>query len=315
MLTPLDVHVYATPRCNLECPHCYYDALGRGGTPEDALPLHELGRVITDICQRFDADISLEGGEPFLRKGLGDMLATLSPDVLRRITLTTNGTVPVVAPAAALRALGALRVSVDGHDDRTHRALRGVDLAKVLNTCRALADLQVPFVTRMTLWRENTEHLREIYAFVAEQGMKRLSLFEYQASGRGSAQDSSLGVTDAQMDRFFQDLLHTPRPTTVELLTINLAKRRVEAAQSLAGDLADAGIALNLLPRVANCTVNYNGEIGVSPWQVTAHGASDTFAHVSSGNFLDVVEDAALAGSLYDTGEFISHVQLRAEKS
>lgn len=309
------MHVYATPRCNLECPHCYYDALGRGGTPKDALPLHELGRVITDICQRFDADISLEGGEPFLRKGLGDMLAALPPDVLRRITLTTNGTVPVVAPAAVLRTLGALRISVDGHDERTHRALRGVGLTKILNTCRALTDLQVPFVTRMTLWRENTEHLREIYAFVAEQGVKRLSLFEYQASGRGSARDSALGVTDARMSRFFQDLLHIARPATLEVLTINLAKRRVEAAQSLAEDLAAAGITLNLLPRVANCTVNYNGEIGVSPWQVTAHGASDAFAHVSSGNFLELVEDAALAGSLYDTGEFISHVQLRAEKS
>lgn len=167
----------------MECPHCYYDALGRGGTPEDALPLHELGRVITDICQRFDADISLKGGEPFLRKGLGDMLATLPWDVLRRITLTTNGTVPIVALASTLRALGALRVSIDGHDDRTHRALRGVDLAKVLNTCRALADLQVPFVTRMTLWRDNTEHLREIYAFIAEQAMKRLSLSNTRLRG------------------------------------------------------------------------------------------------------------------------------------
>jgi MoaA/NifB/PqqE/SkfB family radical SAM enzyme len=311
---PLDVHIYVTPRCNLSCPHCYYDALGRGRQPADLLELPEIARILTELCVRFDADISLEGGEPFMRAGLGAMLATLATPVLGRITITTNGTVRLAAPATVLRQLGGLRVSIDGHTDDLQQGLRGVDVGPVLATCVRLRQMQVAYTVRMTLYKRNVRCLAEIYRWAQANQIARLSLFEYQSSGRGIGQDLLFGASDADVDQLLEDIIATPQPDGLELVTLNLAERRVDAVLERQDALAAAGVAVHQLPDAANCTINYNGTVGVSPWMVTAHGSPDAFAHTASPGFFDQLEKAAAGGVLRDDGACLSRVQLRCER-
>lgn len=314
MRLPLDVHLYVTPRCNLSCPHCYYDALERGRLPADALELQEIGRILTGLCERFDSDISLEGGEPFLRAGLGAMLATLSTSVLGRITITTNGTVRVAAPTAVLTQLGGLRLSIDGHTDELQQELRGVGVTPVLATCAKLRSMHVPHTVRMTLYRRNVRLLKEIYAWTAARDIAQLSLFEYQASGRGIGQDPIFGVGPEDIDQLLADLVRLPRPSGLKLLTLNLAQRRVDAVVALEDTLSTAGVVVRRLPENANCTINYNGSVGVSPWMVTAHASPDAFTHTGSSDYLDQIEKAAAAGALRDDGPCLSRVQLWCEQ-
>jgi MoaA/NifB/PqqE/SkfB family radical SAM enzyme len=311
---PLDVHIYVTPRCNLSCPHCYYDALGRGRQPTDLLELPEIARVLTELGARFDADISLEGGEPFMRAGLGAMLATLDETVLSRITITTNGTVRLAAPAAVLRQLGGLRVSIDGHTDDLQQELRGVDVAPVLATCVKLRKMQVSYTVRMTLFKRNIRRLTEIYDWAQTNEIAQLSLFEYQSSGRGIGQDLLFGVSDADVDQLLQDIVSTPRPDALQLVTVNLAERRVDTVLERQDALTAAGVSVHSLPETANCTINYNGTVGVSPWMVTAHGSPDAFAVTSSPDFFDQLEKAAADGALRDDSACLSRVQLRCER-
>lgn len=313
MTTPLDVHLYVTPRCNLSCPHCYYDALERGRQPVDALELPEIARILTGLCARFDVGISLEGGEPFLRAGVGAMLATLDASVLGCITVTTNGTVRVAAPTAVLRQLGGLRVSIDGDTDELQRELRGVAMAPVLATCAKLRERQVPHAVRMTLYRRNVRRLAEIYAWAAANEIAWLSLFEYQASGRGIGQDPVFGVSPDDIDHLLADLVRLARPTGLRLVTLNLAQRRVQTVLGREDLLVAAGVMVRRLPETANCTINYDGTVGVSPWMVTAHGSPDSFTHTSSPDFLDQIEKAAAVGALRDDGPCLSRVQLRCE--
>lgn len=314
MSRPLDVHLYVTPRCNLSCPHCYYDALKRGRQPPDILGLDDIARILTGICGRFDADISLEGGEPFLRNGLGAMLATLDASVLGCITVTTNGTVRMAAPTTTLAQLGDLRLSIDGHTDEFQEELRGIAVAPVLATCARLRSEQVPHTVRMTLYRRNVRLLEEIYGWAQAHDIARLSLFEYQASGRGIDQELTFGVGSDDIDHLLADLVRLPRPTGLELLTLNVAQRRVDAVLAQEDALLAAGVAVRRLPQTANCTVNYNGSVGVSPWTVTAHGSPDVFTHTDSPNFLEQIDQAAAAGALQDDGPCISRVQLRCER-
>ncbi|MBK8078538.1 MAG: radical SAM protein [Kineosporiaceae bacterium] len=314
MRTPLDVHLYVTPRCNLSCPHCYYDAMERGRQPADTLDLQEIGRILTGLCERFDADVSLEGGEPFMRAGLGSMLSTLDASVLARITITTNGTVRVAAPKAVLSQLGGLRISIDGHTDQLQQELRGVEVAPVLATCASLRSMRVAYTVRMTLYRGNVRLLRDIYSWLAANEIARISLFEYQASGRGIGQDQMFGVSSSDIEQLLSDLLRLPRPPGLELLTLNLAQRRVESAMSRQEELSDAGVGLLQLPENANCTINYNGTVGVSPWLVTASGSPDIFTSTHSPTFLDEIEQAAVRGGLHDAGPCLSRIQLRYER-
>ncbi|HYY09812.1 MAG TPA: radical SAM protein [Kineosporiaceae bacterium] len=314
MASPLDVHLYVTPRCNLTCPHCYYDALDRGRPPDNLLPLDTIATVLNGLCARFEADISLEGGEPFMRAGLGAMLAELPAETLRCITITTNGTVRLAAPPEVLRRLGGLRVSIDGHTDELQRELRGVELAPVLRTCALMNELGLEFTARMTLWRRNIDELPAIYDWAVANSLTRLSFFEYQSSGRGVGQELLYGCAASQVTRLLDRLVDHPPPTPIRLVTLNLAERRVGEVLDRRDDFAQAGVLVEELPDTPNCTINFDGTVGISPWKVTSKGAPDVFTTVGEPDFLGVVERAADQGRLRDASQCLSRVQLRCEQ-
>jgi MoaA/NifB/PqqE/SkfB family radical SAM enzyme len=309
----LDVHLYVTPVCNLTCPHCYYDALIRKNRPADEMSAAAIADILAGLCDRYDADISLEGGEIFLRPGIESLLERLRPEVLETLTITTNGTLPIKVRPGTLRAVRDLRVSVDGHTDELQRELRGVSLRPVLQTCARLVEQSVPFTIRTTLWSGNVESLADMLAWADRNRFERLSLFEFQASGRCAGTYGSYGLSDEQFDGFMQQLLDVRVPDSLRLLKVNFAAPRVAAVQRLAAPLGERGIAVQELAPVANCTINYNGEVGISPWRVTAGGAPDVFANALDADLFETITRAMGDGRLEDRSGSISRVQLRFE--
>jgi MoaA/NifB/PqqE/SkfB family radical SAM enzyme len=126
---PAGVVYEATMRCNLHCEFCYVgDLLNIEGEWRQELPLETLRRAFPD---RDGLQVSLTGGEIFMRK---DILGVM--DVFREKGyvcgyLTTNGTIINEERAAALANLasaGFLRhisVSIDGPGE-LHDKARGV---------------------------------------------------------------------------------------------------------------------------------------------------------------------------------------------
>jgi MoaA/NifB/PqqE/SkfB family radical SAM enzyme len=212
---------------------------------------------------------------------------------------------------SALRSLGQLRVSIDGHISELQRELRGVDLAPVLASCRRLDNQDVPFWVRMTLWKRNIRALADIYSWVAANKIRRVSFFEFQSSGRGIGQELIYGVSSADVDAFLHDLITLARPACLEMLTVNFAERRLAAVEAQRSRLNGADITLCELPETPNCTINYDGTIGISPWRVTSHGAPDVFTSTTAPNFFQIIERAVAHGELRDDSGCISRVQLR----
>lgn len=311
---PLAVHLYVTPRCNLSCPHCYYDALERTSHPADLLSLERIEEVLNDLAERCRPDVHLEGGEPFIRRGVDRLLDRLDPSVLATITVTTNGTVRLRSESETLRALAGLRISVDGHTDALQREMRGVELAKVLRTFRDLQARDVPFMARMTLWQGNVEALDDIYAWVEENDVTRLSLYEFQPSGRGAATDARFRIDDGAFASFLDAFATTTPPGCLERLTLHLAERRVGALDARRAELRRRGLTTRLLPPAANCTINYDGAVGISPWRVTAHGAADVFTTLDAEDFWDVLLDRARGGALDDDSACISRAVVELER-
>lgn len=109
-----DLRISVTERCNYRCLYC---RTGQGETPAAAAPsgeelswaeLERLARAFVGLGIR---KVRLTGGEPLLRPGLVDFVATVAALGVTDIALTTNG--HLLAPLAApLRRAGLTRVTV-----------------------------------------------------------------------------------------------------------------------------------------------------------------------------------------------------------
>jgi MoaA/NifB/PqqE/SkfB family radical SAM enzyme len=126
---PIGFVYEATMRCNLKCEFCYVgDLLNLEGEWRQELSAETLHRAFPD---RQGLQVSLTGGEIFMRKDILDVMGLFRDKGYSCGYLTTNGTIIDDARAVALADLakaGFLRhisVSIDGPGE-LHDAARGV---------------------------------------------------------------------------------------------------------------------------------------------------------------------------------------------
>jgi MoaA/NifB/PqqE/SkfB family radical SAM enzyme len=141
---PIGAVYEATMRCNLHCEFCYVgDLLNIEGEWRQELTLEMLANAFPD---RDGFQISLTGGEIFMRKDIMSVLGLFRDKGYACGYLTTNGTIINEERAAALADLAAagflkhISVSVDGPGD-LHDAARGLK-GTFERTCAGLRRLQ-----------------------------------------------------------------------------------------------------------------------------------------------------------------------------
>ncbi len=120
---PVHVVWELTLACNLRCVHCG----SRAGRPRsDELTLDEIRQVVADLAALGTREISLIGGEAFLRRDWLDIIRAVA-DAGIRCGLQTGGRALTRAKieAAVDAGLDAAGVSVDG-TEAVHDRLRGV---------------------------------------------------------------------------------------------------------------------------------------------------------------------------------------------
>ncbi len=111
--TATDLRVSVTDRCNLRCTYCM-PAEGLDWLPHpDLLTDDELVRLIRLAVTRLGiTEVRFTGGEPLLRRGLPDLVASVAALRPRpEMSLTTNG-IGLARLAAPLRAAGLDRINV-----------------------------------------------------------------------------------------------------------------------------------------------------------------------------------------------------------
>jgi len=102
-----------TDRCDLRCTYCMAEKMTFLPTGE-LLTIEELDRVATAFVERGVRKVRLSGGEPLVRRGILDLIGSLSRHLgrgLDELTLTTNGT-QLARFADDLAAAGVRRVNV-----------------------------------------------------------------------------------------------------------------------------------------------------------------------------------------------------------
>src|SRR5688572_33142512 len=116
------VRMSVTDRCDLRCRYCMAETM-RFLPKRDILTIEELAALADILIARGVTRIRLTGGEPLVRRGIGELVATLGARIgrgLDELTMTTNGT-QLERHAAGLHAAGVRRVNVSLDSRREDR--------------------------------------------------------------------------------------------------------------------------------------------------------------------------------------------------
>lgn len=199
-----EVHLEVTPRCNLRCAYCFVGSATEAGPEPRFMRLDTASRVFARVfsaTRRSEVSVTFHGGEPMLQEPewfaevceVGTGCAAQHRKQVS-FSMQSNGTL--------LRddLLGVLRqyrikvgLSVDGVAE-VHDVTRGSHAATVraldLLAREGLLGGAIAVLTRISAPR-----LLEFLAFLEDRGVRRVSLNEFYASGRG-VRDQGIGAEE-----------------------------------------------------------------------------------------------------------------------
>jgi GTP 3',8-cyclase len=138
------LRVSVTDRCNLRCTYCMpkegLSLIGR----DDILRYEEIFRIIRIATGEGITKVRITGGEPLVRKGVAEFIASLRAiAALKDISLTTNG-ILLEDHAEALFAAGMRRINISLDSlnaDKYARITRGGDIGAVLRGIRKVREM------------------------------------------------------------------------------------------------------------------------------------------------------------------------------
>ena len=171
------LRVSVTDRCDFRCQYCMAEAMTFLPKAE-ILSLEELDRLCSAFVALGLKRLRLTGGEPLVRRGLMDLLRSLSRHLrsgaLDEITMTTNGS-QLARFAGEMAAAGIRRVNVslDTLDPDDFRAItRRGELGPVLDGIRAAQDAGIAVkLNAVALKGINEAQILPLVAFAHGQDM------------------------------------------------------------------------------------------------------------------------------------------------
>jgi cyclic pyranopterin phosphate synthase len=176
-----------TDRCDLRCGYCMAEDM-RFLPRNQLLSLDEMALIAERFIARGVTRIRLTGGEPLVRRDVGDLVQRLGRHLgggLDELTLTTNGTqLDRHAERLALAGVRRINISLDSRDpDRFRSITRRGDLADVLRGIDAAqaAGLHVK-INMVALNGVNDDEIGSMLAWCVERDMD-LSLIETMPVG------------------------------------------------------------------------------------------------------------------------------------
>lgn len=228
MKSPKSADIAITGRCNLRCKHCSHFS-SPGDTNAD-LPLDEWKKFMDELGRLAVMSVTIEGGEPFCRDDLEEIIESAVANRMR-FGVLTNGTLITDETAAFLASTGrcnSVQVSIDGSFPGTHDALRGEgNFEKAVEGIGHLRKNGVRVTVRVTINRYNVGELDRIADFL---------LVETGLSGFSTNSASHMGLCRSNADEI--QLSAEDRSLAMEKL-LELDKKYSGRISAAAGPLAE----------------------------------------------------------------------------
>ena len=150
------LRISLTDRCNLHCRYCQPE-VSEHVPHNEILRYEELLRICRAALQLGIRKFKITGGEPLLRKGCSDFIASLKQlEGVEQVTLTTNGTLLAQQlPALVQAGVDSINVSLDTLNAAYYKELTGGSLSSVLQALRELQAAGIQFKLNCVPLAEN----------------------------------------------------------------------------------------------------------------------------------------------------------------
>jgi SynChlorMet cassette radical SAM/SPASM protein ScmE len=169
MSTPRSLDLDITNYCNLRCKYCSH--FSSAGDVSSDLPAEEWLNFFQELNRYGIMTVSLQGGEPFYRKDLPELIEGIVRNRMR-FSILSNGTLITDEAAVCLASThrcDGVQVSIDGSDASTHDVFRGKgSFSKALEGIELLRKHDVPVSVRVTIHKKNVHDLGKIARFLLE---------------------------------------------------------------------------------------------------------------------------------------------------
>ena len=183
--------------CNLRCKHCYQNGYDNKNIDFDIL--NAIFKKLDEAMAKWNMKcyVSLTGGEPFLKpEGLFYLMDLIeNSDNFKNIAVLTNGTLmtdKLVEKLKTYKKLSEIQVSLDGHDEKTHDAIRGEGtFLKTVSAVTMLKNSGIKTVLMFTLHKKNTASASKMPKLAASLNIDALTV------------ERMTTMSDKEKDEFF----------------------------------------------------------------------------------------------------------------
>ncbi|MGE3856451.1 MAG: TIGR04053 family radical SAM/SPASM domain-containing protein [Dehalococcoidia bacterium] len=215
---PFTVAWEITRACALACVHCRAEAQPRPHPFE--LTTAEAFEVVDQIAELNPPVLVITGGDPLMRRDVYDIVERAVGRGLRVSISPTTTALATRERFERLRDLGIqmVHVSVDGADEATHDAFRGVPgtFERATATLGILRALGIGVQVGTTLARHNLHQLPEMAALMAEYGVRVWNVFYLVPTGRAHVEQM---ITAEEAEASWRWLADTSRAAPFTIRT------------------------------------------------------------------------------------------------
>ncbi|MDD3159899.1 MAG: radical SAM protein [Candidatus ainarchaeum sp.] len=198
---------HITERCNLKCKHCYQDSiLSKELSFEKLVEILNQIEKATDFWKskrpiefrnKFRPNITLTGGEPFIREDIFDLLDEIKKRNKFRIAILSNGIMITKEIAKKLKKynLDFFQISLDGLEE-THDLIRGKgNFKNAINGIKLLTKEKIPVMISFTANKKNYKEITELTKLT-----KKLKVFKFW-SDRFIPEGKGKEITDLTLNK------------------------------------------------------------------------------------------------------------------
>lgn len=203
MRTPRTVDLEITNRCNLRCRYCYF--FDNPTVNYQDLPTDEWLRFFDELGSLAVMDVTIAGGEPFIRKDLPILIKGIADNSMRFSLLSNGGLIDdnIAAYLANTGRCNQVQISVDGSNPEIHDTCRGKgSFEGAIRGIRILQGHDVNVAVRVTIHRFNVYDLENIARLLLEEiGLKQFGTNSagYLGTCRKNADDVLLTTEERQI--------------------------------------------------------------------------------------------------------------------
>lgn len=196
ILPPVHVRIKPTNVCNHNCRYCAYRVsqlqLGQDMGLRDQIPAEKMREIVEDLVEMGVKAVTFSGGgEPFCYPHLLETVRRLAGSPVRFASLTNGARLRGEVAEVFAHHATWLRVSMDGWDDASYTAYRGVpdgEFSRILANMEAFKRLGGPCYLGVSLItdRDNAPHLHDLIHRLKETGVDSVKIAPCIVSNVGS---------------------------------------------------------------------------------------------------------------------------------